>query len=62
MNWSRIMLTGHTALALAVVFVLSGNWILLLLVTFAPFTAGWRSRTTVGLISKLQSEYRPKMG
>jgi fatty acid desaturase len=38
-NWSRFLLGGHAALAL--IFILSGNWILLLLVTFAPFIATW---------------------
>ena len=37
--WSRTLLTGHIVLAL--VFVLTGNWILLFLVTFAPFIATW---------------------
>ena len=38
-GWSRFLLGGHAALAL--IFILSGNWILLLLVTFAPFSARW---------------------
>ena len=38
-RWARVLLFGHAALAL--VFVLSGNWILLFLVTFAPFFARW---------------------
>ena len=38
-RWARVLLFGHTALAL--IFVLSGNWILLFLVTFAPFFARW---------------------
>ena len=38
-KWSRILIGGH--FALAVVFVATGNWILLLLVTFAPFIIGW---------------------
>ena len=38
-NWARIMLAGHAVLAL--LFVFSGNWMLLFLVTFAPFTARW---------------------
>ena len=39
-RWARAMLLfGHAALAL--VFVLSGNWILLFLVTFATFLARW---------------------
>ena len=38
-NWARVMLSGH--LVLALFFILSGNWILLLLVTFAPFIARW---------------------
>ena len=38
-RWARVLLFGHTALGL--IFVLSGNWILLFLVTFAPFFARW---------------------
>ena len=38
-NFSRIILGGH--LALAIVFIGTGNWILLFLVTFAPFIAMW---------------------
>lgn len=38
-RWSRIVIFGH--LALATVFVATGNWILLFLVTFAPFIATW---------------------
>ena len=38
-RWARVLLFGHAALAL--IFVLSGNWILLFLVTFAPFFARW---------------------
>ncbi len=38
-RWARTLLFGH--LALAVLFVATGNWILLLLVTFAPFIATW---------------------
>ena len=38
-RWSWIILGGH--LSLAVVFVLSGNWILIFLVTLAPFIARW---------------------
>ena len=38
-RWARVLLLGHTALAL--IFVFSGNWILLFLVTFAPFFARW---------------------
>lgn len=38
-RWSRIVIFGH--LALAAVFVATGNWILLFLVTFAPFIATW---------------------
>ncbi|MFO7636561.1 MAG: fatty acid desaturase [Clostridia bacterium] len=37
--WARIILLGH--LFLAVIFILTGQWILLLLVTFAPFMAQW---------------------
>ena len=38
-NWSRFLLGGHALLALT--FILSGHWILLILVTFAPFIANW---------------------
>ena len=38
-NFSRIIIGGH--LALAVIFVATGHWILLFLVTFAPFIAMW---------------------
>ncbi len=38
-RWARVLLGGQ--LALAVVFVATGQWPLLLLVTFAPFYAGW---------------------
>lgn len=38
-RWARIVLLGHAALA--AFFVASGNWILLILVTFAPFCASW---------------------
>jgi len=37
--WSRIELAGH--LALAIFFVVSGNWILLFLVTFGRFIGQW---------------------
>jgi fatty acid desaturase len=37
--WARVLVLGH--LALAAVFVLSGQWILLLLVSFASFFAVW---------------------
>ena len=37
--WARFLIFGHAALA--VLFVATGNWILLFLVTFAPFTANW---------------------
>ena len=38
-RWSRIMIFGHTGLAL--IFILTGNWILLFLVTFALFGPQW---------------------
>ncbi|MHB9134524.1 MAG: fatty acid desaturase [Armatimonadota bacterium] len=38
-RWAQVMLVGH--LALATVFVYFNLWILLALVTFAPFYAGW---------------------
>jgi fatty acid desaturase len=37
--WSRILLLGH--LTLAILFVLSGQWTLLLLITFASYFCGW---------------------
>jgi fatty acid desaturase len=37
--WARITLLGQSALAMW--FVASGNWIFLLLVTFAPFSGNW---------------------
>jgi fatty acid desaturase len=37
---SRAILVGHVALAL--LFVVTGNWILLFVVTLAPFVARWR--------------------
>jgi fatty acid desaturase len=38
-RWARTVVFGH--LALATLFVATGNWILLFLVTFAPFIATW---------------------
>jgi fatty acid desaturase len=38
-NWARVILFGHAALAAT--FVYLHEWVLLLLVTFAPFIAGW---------------------
>ena len=38
-RWCRLLLVGHAALALAC--VATGNWILVLLVTFAPYLATW---------------------
>lgn len=38
-RWSRVVLIGH--ILLAIFFVASGNWILLFLVTFAPFCTTW---------------------
>lgn len=40
-GWARAVLAGH--LVLAVVFVATGNWILLLVVTFARWLAPWLS-------------------
>ena len=40
-GWARVVLFGH--LALAVVFVASGAWIMLLVVTFARWLAPWLS-------------------
>lgn len=37
--WARILLVGHAALA--ILFILSGQWILLFLVTLPSFYAGW---------------------
>jgi fatty acid desaturase len=38
-NWARVLLVGHTALA--AVFMATGQWPLLFLVTLAPFYGGW---------------------
>lgn len=38
-RWARILLTGHGVLAAG--FLLSGQWILIFIVTLAPFYAGW---------------------
>lgn len=38
-RWSRIILAGH--LAPAVIFAVTGNWILIFLVTLAPFISRW---------------------
>lgn len=38
-NWERFLIIGHSVLA--IIFIATGNWILLLLVTFAPFLVGW---------------------
>ena len=38
-DWARIILLGH--LVLAALFIYFHLWVLLLLVTFAPFFAGW---------------------
>ncbi len=40
--WARSVLFGHASLA--AIFLLSGHWPLLLLVTFAPFIADWMSK------------------
>jgi len=37
--WARITLVGHAALAAT--FILTGNWILVFLVTLAPFIGNW---------------------
>jgi fatty acid desaturase len=37
--WARLVLLGH--IALGTVFVLTGNWIFLLIVTFGTFFANW---------------------
>lgn len=37
--WSRVLVLGH--LTLAVIFILTGQWILLLLITFAVFFGQW---------------------
>lgn len=42
--WARIVLAGH--LVLAATFVLSGNWVLLFVVTFAPFIGNWLNYLT----------------
>jgi fatty acid desaturase len=41
-NFSRIILLGH--ISLATIFILSENYILLLLITFAPFIGNWLNR------------------
>ena len=38
-RWLRFLIFGHAALA--VLFVVSGNWYLMLLVSFGPFIAMW---------------------
>ena len=38
-NWARILLVGHGALALA--FVASGHWFLIVVYTFGTFYCGW---------------------
>lgn len=38
-NWERSMIIGHSILA--IIFITTGNWILVFLVTFAPFVVGW---------------------
>lgn len=38
-NWARIVVLGH--LALATLFIWSGNWILLIVVTFGSFYCSW---------------------
>jgi fatty acid desaturase len=44
LRWMRIVVLGQ--LALAILFVLSGNWILLIVVTFARFFANWHKGLT----------------
>lgn len=41
-RWARCMLIGHSLLAL--IFILSGTWKLLLIVTFAPFICTWLNK------------------
>jgi fatty acid desaturase len=43
-SWARIMIVGH--ILLAALFIWQGLWILLLLVTFAPFCATFLSHAT----------------
>lgn len=38
-NWARILLTGH--LALAAIFIATGNWFLIVVFTFGTFYCGW---------------------
>jgi fatty acid desaturase len=38
-NWARILLLGH--LSLAIVFLLTGRWFLIILITLAPFYGQW---------------------
>ena len=38
-RWARVILFGHLAIAAA--SILSGQWILLFVITLAPFTGGW---------------------
>lgn len=38
-NWARIVVGGH--LALATLFILTGNWVLILVVNFGAFYCGW---------------------
>ena len=43
-RWMRFVLLGH--IALAVIFVVTGNWILLILVTFGNFFVSWHKALT----------------
>jgi len=43
-RWSRALLIGHTVLAL--LFVVTGNWYLIVLVTLGAFIANWLFRLT----------------
>ncbi len=38
-RWARVLVIGHSTLA--ALFIASGNWIFLLIVTFAPFMCNW---------------------
>ena len=38
-NWARILLVGHGALAL--IFILTGHWFMIVVLTFGTFYCGW---------------------
>ena len=38
-NWARILLTGHSLLAIT--FIVTGNWFLIVVLTFGTFYCGW---------------------